>query len=192
MTTFAIACVLRGKRAFQLPIIIGHGIPLVWSLLPIRCIGSLWRGNGQGIRDGRRGRATAHTARRESRDTGRAPGPAAAGGDRHTGQARARAADGGTQVTAQGTGKGTGRMRARAAAPGDGHKHTGRVPRQAATGRTGRARAQAAGGDTTKDTGKDTGGTRASAKQARARVTEVSTGDTAHRARGRECAQTRG
>ena len=40
--------------------------------------------------DGSRGRARAHAAMREGKDTGRAPGPAAAGEDRHTGRARAR------------------------------------------------------------------------------------------------------
>ena len=49
-TPFAIVCVLRGKRAFQLPIIIGHRIPLVWSLLPVRCVGSSWGRNGHGIK----------------------------------------------------------------------------------------------------------------------------------------------
>ena len=107
------------------------------------------------------------------------------------GKARARAAARGTQGTAQGKGKGTGRTRARAAAPGDGRKDTGRAPRPAVAGRTGRARALAADGDTPKDTGKDTGGTRASTERARARVTWVGTRDTGQRARGRECARAR-
>ena len=67
-------------------------------------------------------------------------------------------------------GKGTGRTRARAAAPGEGCKDTGRAPRPAAVGEdghTGRGSARAAGRDTTKDMSKGTGRTRVSAEQAR-------------------------
>ena len=103
-----------------------------------------------------------------------------------------RAADNGTQDTAQRKGKGTGRKRARAAAPWDGRKDMCRAPRLAASGRTGQARARSADEDTAEDTGKDAGRTGASGERARPQVTEVGTRGTEQRDKGRECARARG